>query len=297
MNNNALEKPLVSIIIVNYNGIAYTRGAVLSIRRHSPSSEIIVVDNCSTDGSVEALKDELSPLTVLSMKKNKGFGYGCNRGAEAATGKYLFFLNNDALISENTPNILASFLETHPTVAACGPRLMNHDGSFQLSIGLDPSLFSEWTIRRWQRQSNAGELLSNINRKFADKPVDWITGAALMVRRDVFERIGGFDESFFMYFEDADLCRRIRNLGLEVLYIPQTSLTHLGGRSYGNTNKKIDYEYRRSQLRIYDKSQPLFARLVIRLYLLAKFILKLSNSSERQLSASVIALLFRDQGR
>lgn len=289
---------MVSIVIVNYNGLAHTRNALESILRHSPSSETIVVDNCSSDGSVDALRNEFPTTVIHSAPRNGGFAFGCNRGAELARGEYLFFMNNDALLKEDTPAILSNMMEKNSTWGACGPGLVNSDGSFQLSLGLDPSLFSEWIVRRWQRLSRTGaeELRSFIDRKFADKPVDWITGAALMVRRAVFEKIGGFDESFFMYFEDADVCRRIRNLGMEVMYVPRTTLTHVLGRSYTSANIEISIEYRRSQLRIYDKSRSLLERMLIRLFLSAKFGWKLLRPSERELSISVITLLFRDRG-
>jgi hypothetical protein len=269
MNDNSREKPLISIIIVNYNGIAHTRQAVLSVLRHSLNSEIIVVDNCSTDDSVEALRNEFSSLIVLSLNENRGFGYGCNRGAEGAKGKYLFFLNNDTLLSEDTPAILASFLEKNPTVAACGPRLLNPDGTFQLSFGLDPSLANEWIVRRWQhpRKSAREETMSSLERRYANAKVDWVSGAALMMRKGVFQKLNGFDESFFMYFEDVDLCRRIRDTSFSVLYVNMTSVTHLLGQSAKDGTSAINLDYRRSQIHYYRKHRSSVALLLLRLYL------------------------------
>ncbi len=269
MNNPPLEKPLISIIIVNYNGIAYTRDAVLSVFRHSQNSEVIVVDNCSTDDSVEALRNEFSSLTVLSLNENRGFGYGCNRGAEAAKGKYLFFLNNDTLLSEDTPAVLASFLEKNPTVAACGPKLLNGDGTFQLSFGLDPSIVNEWIVRRWQypRKRARGAIMSSLERRYAYAKVDWVTAAALMMRKAVFQQLNGFDESFFMYFEDVDLCKRIRDMNFSVMYVNMSSLTHLRGQSAKDGSSAINLEYRRSQIYYYRKHRSAIALLLLRLYL------------------------------
>jgi GT2 family glycosyltransferase len=272
---NSPEQPVVSVIFVNYNGRRCTREAVLSVLRYSPGSEIIVVDNCSTDGSVEAFKKEFSSLIVLPLDSNRGFGFGCNRGAEAAKGRYLFFLNNDALLSEDTPTILASFLEEHPTVAACGPRLLNPDNSFQLSLGLDPGIVDEWTMRSWQKhlRMNTPGFALQLEERFAGAKVDWVSGAALMIRRDVFRRLEGFDESFFMYFEDADLCRQIRGLGYDVAFVNATSVVHLLGQSAKDRKSVVALEYRKSQLRYYQKHLSPFSVLLLRFYLFLRRLL------------------------
>ncbi len=269
MNKSSLDTALTSVITVNYNGLRHTREVVLSVLRRSPGTEIIVVDNCSTDGSVAALKDEFPSLTVLPMNENKGFACGCNHGAKAANGKYLFFVNNDAVLSEDTPNILASFLDQHSAVAACGPRLINPDGSFQLSFGLDPGIFNEWIVRGWQRRLRKGSpsFASRIERRFSGKKVDWVSGAALMIRTDVFRRVGGFDEFFFMYFEDADLCKRIRELAGEVRFVNTTSVTHLLGQSAKDAKSRVALVYRKSQLHYYEKHLPSLSVHILRFYL------------------------------
>ena len=288
-----------SIIIVNYNGLAHTREAITSVVQHSQESETIVVDNCSSDGSVEALRTEFPQIKLVASETNRGFGSGCNLGALQARGEYLFFLNNDALLSEDTPAVLRNIMKSHPRCGACGPRVVNPDGSYQLSFGRHPSLSSERNARRLQRlpKHRRDQLAVFYERQFANKPVDWISGAALMVRRDAFLKIGGFDESYFMYFEDADLCKRIRDIGMEVIYFPKTTLIHKGGESYPAKNPKIRLEYRRSQLRIYDKSRSLLTCLLIRCYIFVKFFPGLMTASERQLSLSVMGLLLKDQGR
>lgn len=260
---------MVSIIIVNYNGYEHTRNSILSVLRYSPQSEIIVVDNCSTDGSGGMLQKEFPQLAIIIEDENKGFGFGCNRGAEAATGKYLFFLNNDTLLSEDTPAILASFLEKSPTVAACGPKLLNPDGTFQLSFGLDPSLLNEWIVRRWQRPGRSAReaIVSSLERRYGHAEVDWVTAAALMMRKDVFQKLNGFDESFFMYFEDADLCKRIRDLNYSVMYANMTSVIHLRGQSAKDGTPAISRDYRRSQIYYYRKHRSQVALSLLRAYL------------------------------
>lgn len=268
MSTHSLEEPLVSIIIVNYNGIACTREAVLSILRFSRNSEVVVVDNCSADNSVDALRNEFPAIKVISLTENKGFGYGCNRGADAARGRYFFFLNNDTVLTQDTPSALSAYMDENTRVGGCGPKLLHADGTYQLSFGLDPSFRNEWTVRRWQQRSRNKDaaLHASLEQQYGNNKVDWVTGAALMVRKDVFQRVGGFDESFFMYFEDADLCRRIRELGFDIMYLTGSTLIHLSGESAKKRKAIVDLEYRRSQVRYYRKHRSAISALLVWLY-------------------------------
>jgi len=266
----------VSVVIVNYNGYEHTRNAVLSILQYSAGSEIIVVDNCSTDGSGRVLQKEFPQTTVIIEAENRGFGFGCNRGAEAAKGKYLFFLNNDTLLSEDSPLILAAYLEKNPAVGACGPKLLNQDGTFQISFGLEPSILNEWIVKHWQhpRKTGRGAISASLEQRYAGGKIDWVTAAALMMRKDLFERLNGFDESFFMYFEDAELCKRIREMGYSVVYLNTTSVTHLRGQSAKDGTSSINREYRRSQIYYYRKHRSLAAQLILRMYLAVRPLLQ-----------------------
>lgn len=264
----------VSIIIVNYNGYEHTRNALRSIVTYSPGLEVIVVDNRSEGDDLRVLQEEYPLFRFERLMDNRGFGCANNAGAKLASGKYLFFLNNDTILSSDAPATLHSFLEERAGVAAVGPRLLNRDGTLQLSFGYDPSLWNEWKVKKLQRLSkeNPSEFQRRM-RPFLKSPyeVDWLTGAALMVRRSVFEDIGGFDESFFMYFEDADLCRRIRVKGWSVLYNPSTSIIHIGGASLPSVVQTIKIEYRKSQLRYYAKHRSRLSQFLLRMYLLTVF--------------------------
>jgi GT2 family glycosyltransferase len=292
---------MVSVILVNYNDLKRTREAVKSVKQWSPESEIIVVDNNSKDESVEGLRREFPDIKLLSLSRNRGFGAGNNRGAAAAHGEYLFFLNSDTLLLEDTPSLLAAMMEAEPQIAACGPRLVNGDNTFQLSFGPDPSLLNEWKLRRIQRVLQKGDpsvRARSESRSSGMMEVDWVTGAAIMVRRDVFEKVRGFDETFFMYFEDADVCRRIRKLGWKVLYVPATKVVHLLGQSIATAGERIPVEYRKSQVHYYQKHSSRFAQLSLRLYLIFKFgtrrvFLLRSQSKERSVAEEIIRLALR----
>jgi GT2 family glycosyltransferase len=291
----------VSVIFVNHNGLERTRNAVKSVQQCSPESEIIVVDNNSTDGSIESLRREFPQVNLVPLSENRGFGAGNNKGAAVAGGEFLFFLNYDALLAEDTPNSLEAIMEADPNIGACGPKLVDGSNSFQLSFGCDPSLLNEWKLRRMHRRllkSDASFHTRVESQHSTMTEVDWVTGAALMIRRDVFQKVGGFDEAFFMYFEDADLCRRIKKLGLRVLYTPITKVVHFGGNRRLNPGSEVALEYRKSELHYYRKHASVAAYFLLCVYLLVKFsvhwLLSSGDQSDaKRISAEVVKISLR----
>lgn len=262
----------VSVIIVNYNRLDLTRRSIESVIKYAPGCEIILVDNNSTESGIEELSEEFSQVKVIRLSKNYGFGYGNNRGAEIAKGKYLFFLNNDAYLVENTPLILSDYLDDNKDVGVVGPKLIFPDSRFQLSFGWAPSIINEWRTRKLQNGLHKSyDKYVNIVTASYNKisEIDWVTGAALMIRKKLFEEVGGFDEKYFMYFEDSDLCKRIKNCGYKIYYIPLTAVVHQANA----TVKKIETindEYRKSQLYYYKKHLSILSRLLLQLYLFVK---------------------------
>lgn len=265
--------PGVSVIIVNYNRLDLTRQAISSLIRYSPEVEIIVVDNSSPLDDAGILKDEFPFIKYIGLSKNEGFGYANNRGAESALGKYIFLLNNDAFLMEDTPQILASFCEANPGVGICAPKLIYPDGNFQLSWGRDPSIINEWIMRRMHRKFDklCHDYISKIEKQY-DKitSVDWLTGAALMIRKDVYNMVGGFDEKYFMYFEDSDLCKRVRDIGYSILYVPTTKVAHIRNETMKSYTEKVSIEYRKSQILYYRKHKHFWSRFLLRIYLIIR---------------------------
>lgn len=286
----------VSVIIVNFNGGTYTEQCLRSLQQHWPSSihDVIVVDNASTDGSPDRIKELFPSITLLRMPQNRGFGAANNAGAKAAGGDFLFFLNNDTVITQDPVTPLMELLQHDPQCGIAAPLLYNMDGSYQVSFGEFPSPAAEARMRRISKDAAQQHLMEP---RGTDKSVrDWVSGAAFMMRASDFSSIGGFDERFFMYFEDVDLCRRVRNRGMQCLLVPAARLIHLGGKSYGKKDDRIALTYRRSQLRYYDLHTPLHHRLMLRSYLCLKFLPLLFRRNERSLAAAVLSAVLRSRG-
>lgn len=242
----------LSIVIVSYNTKNILLDCLGSIGKFLGSTtEVIVVDNDSKDGSGQAIKEKFKWVKVIEVGENLGFGKANNVGAKIATGEYLLFLNSDTLLVENLDKIV-EFLDKHEEVGALGPRLVLEDGkSEDTGLGTQgPGVEGPEQEGAYGRDPRLGNLITRkmmyqaeLNGEgFAE--VDWVTGAALFIRRKLFEELGGFDERYFFFFEDADLCRQVRIHGCKVVWYPESKIIHLGGRSIVDnwSRKQIYYK-------------------------------------------------------
>ncbi|MCX7983366.1 MAG: glycosyltransferase family 2 protein [Bacteroidetes bacterium] len=279
--------PVLSIIIVNYRGCEWTIQCLESINRVPIKIpfEVIVVDNNSCDHSVVALQKFNTWITLIELTENRGFGAANNVGAARARGKYLFFLNNDTELVEDCFTPLVKYLEENSSIGVTAPQLRYPNGNFQLSYGTFPTPMSEYKVKRMQQCEHT--LIP------PEQPmnVDWVSGAAFCISRDLFTRIGGFDEHYFMYFEDVDLCKRVSTQGYYVVYVPSIRLLHHKGKSSRSTNSFILLEYRKSQIRYYRKYCSKFNNYVLNLYLLLKYALKYVMPKERAIATAVLKYL------
>jgi N-acetylglucosaminyl-diphospho-decaprenol L-rhamnosyltransferase len=260
-----------SIILVNYNGAKILIECLSSIEKEIDSDcEVIIVDNSSTDDSVEIVRALFPSVLLICSEVNLGFGKANNLAVEQAQGKYLLFLNTDTILTENTPQILADYLDREPDTAAIGARMTFRDGSYQLSSGILPNLIIEFIDKiRYGLDRKWHKLWAEIyNKQYSSvREVGWITGACLTIRKDIFQRLDGFDPAFFMYFEDKDICKRVGDLGFKVIYYPYTSVIHLLGGSSQNIPKKVNTYYRDSQLYYYQKHLSKLQTQILKLYL------------------------------
>jgi N-acetylglucosaminyl-diphospho-decaprenol L-rhamnosyltransferase len=223
--------PLVDVVVVSYNSRAELRQCVESIAREEWVN-VIIVDNASPDGSLEAIED--LPVTRVQLDTNGGFARGCNTGWRMGIAPYVLFLNPDARIDPESLRQLARVFEEDSRVGAAGPRIVDDQGRLEFSIRRFPSLASTYAQalflhRIWPHAQWSDEVVRVPDRYRGAGAVQWLSGACLMIRRSILERIGGFDEGFFMYCEDKDLCRRVWATGSTVRFDPDAVAVHVGG--------------------------------------------------------------------
>jgi len=222
-----------SIIIVSYNSASFLEKCIESIINFQNylDIEVIVVDNASTDGSVELIKSNFTIVKLIRNDQNFGFAKGNNIGISAAKGEYVLFLNPDTILCQDTLSKMVNFMKNTPDAGALGPKLIYPNGSLQLSCR---HFYNLRTI--FLRRTILGKIFPNSRllryHLMSDwdhnttQEVDWVLGACLMVPRKVFEKVGYFDERYKMYFEDVDLCYRIKKAGYKVYYYPEATVIH-----------------------------------------------------------------------
>ena len=228
----------LSIIIVSWNVVEDLSNCLKSIGENPLSGEfeIIVVDNASTDGTVDVIKSDFPEVKIIANNENLGFAAGNNRGISEASGAYVLLLNPDTIIHPRSLDGLIGFMDDNADVGLCGPKLLNGDGSIQRSARRYPS-FRGALHRHTAFKSLGvfkGEYKKWLMKDFGQdeqKDVEQLMGAALIIRKSVLDKVGGMDERFFMYYEEVDLCYRIKQAGWRVVFLPGASITHLGGRS------------------------------------------------------------------
>ncbi len=234
----------LSIIILSYNTKDLTLRCVESIIKQykkeitSEIFEIVLVDNGSKDGSVEAIQDlklkiqnESSKFKIIKNKKNFGFSKGCNIGARAASGDCLLFLNSDTEVLDGGFLKMVEFLDSNNRIGILGGKLSNHDGLPQASCG------KFYTLGNLFLMLAGFEKIARIREcPIGIKKADWVSGACMMIKKSVFDKIGGFDENFFMYMEDMEICFRAKSFGLLTYFYPYIKLVH---KEFGSSNKSF----------------------------------------------------------
>jgi N-acetylglucosaminyl-diphospho-decaprenol L-rhamnosyltransferase len=225
--------PAVDVVVVSYNSRDELRGCVEPLASLD-DVQVTVVDNASTDGSLEVVAD--LPVTRIALDRNGGFSHGCNAGWQGGSAPFVLFLNPDARLDGDPLDRLVSALEGSPEAAAVAPRIAHSDGSLDFSQRRFPRLRSTYARafflhRVFPTASWTDELIRDPEAYERRASPDWVSGASILVRRSVLEELGGWDEGFFLYCEDIDLCRRLRDAGHNLLYEPAALAHHLGGAS------------------------------------------------------------------
>jgi len=224
---------LVDAVVVSFNSRDHLRDSVAQLA-HSEDVHVIVVDNASTDGSLDTVSDVR--LTSIRRTENSGFAAGCNEGWRAGGAPLVLFLNPDASISVDALGALAARLEEDPSLGAVAPRIEHPDGSLAWSQRRFPRLRSTYAQaaflhRLFPRARWSDEMVRDEAEYDRARSPEWVSGACVLVRRSVLEELGGWDEGFFLYCEDIDLCRRLRDAGHEIRYEPTALAVHREGAS------------------------------------------------------------------
>lgn len=227
----------LSIIILNYNTRGMLRQCLKAIKKNPPdfSYEIIVVDNKSSDASAAMVRQDFPDVELKVMDKNYGYAGGNNRGLQAAKGEYLAILNPDVLVLSGSLNELVQYLEKHFDAGIVGPKLLNPDKTLQYSCYRFPTLWTPVLRRTFLgflplgRNKVRDYLMADWPHE-APRSVDWLLGGAIMIRRRAYEQVGTLDERFFLYFDDVDYARRMREAGWGVAYAPKAEMIHFHNR-------------------------------------------------------------------
>ena len=226
-------KPDVSIIIVHAFAKKKLRQTLRGIRRAAPniSYEIIIVDNTPELGLEDIVRTEFSDIIYKSLEKNIGFGAGMNQGIRHANGRYVFIFNPDIIVQPHSIENLVSFMDKNPDIGVCGPKLLNPDQTLQYSSYRIPTLLLPLyrrtpfgRLRRCKETVNHYLMINDPHDEVMD--VDSMIGGALFTRAKALEEVGNFDEQFFMYYEDNDLCRRFWEKNWRVVYYPHSEMIH-----------------------------------------------------------------------
>jgi GT2 family glycosyltransferase len=237
-----LTVPEIAAVLVNYNAGPELRRALQSVadELNGRPWQAVVVDNASVDGS-GAITDEFAPhARLLRNLKNVGFARGVNQGVAATSAPLILIMNPDCRLVAGAVHALEKVLANHEDCAIVGPCILDPDGSVQGSARGDPDMFTGLFGRNTMLRKVMPNLAvskrnvvsdSAIRDGYTSMVVDWLSGACVLVRRDAFERARGFDERYFLYWEDADLCRRLRTLGYAVRYVPGATAIHRVGHS------------------------------------------------------------------
>ena len=254
------RSPDVSIVIVSYNARGHLERCLEAVAEGP--YETIVVDNASTDGSVELVRERFPSVRLVALEENVGFGAANNEGMRVATGRYFLLLNSDAWPVGNAIERLVAFADARPRVGVAGPRLVNPDGSLQPSVRGFPTLWRLATEYFFLRKLAPGTNLVNAfyGARFdhrSEREADFLMGAVLLVRRAAVEEVGAFDPDFFLYSEETDLCFRMRKAGWSVVFTPDAEFVHVGGASARPEWNRMYREQLRSHLRFFAKHEGL----------------------------------------
>jgi len=281
-----LQPPIsknLSIVIVNWNVRELLRRCLNSIYQAGGNSlelEVIVVDNASADGSVAMVREDFPQVRLIANAENLGFTRGNNQAIAQSRGRYVLLLNPDTEVIGDALNTMVRYMDAHPQVGVLGPQLLNPDGSVQPSRRRFPTLataFLESTVLQQWFPDNRILRRYYVRDRGDDEvqAVDWVVGACLLVRRQAIEQVGLLDEAFFMYSEELDWCRRFKEHGWQVVYLPTAQVIHHEARSSEQVKALQHIQFQRSKVLYFRKHYGRWPAELLRLFLMATYVYQL----------------------
>ena len=279
---------MLAIVIVSWNVCDLLRACLSSLQRYPAAGHtqrILVVDNASSDASAQMVQQEFPDVQLIANTQNRGYTGGNNDGIQAAeewfgsndpSACYVFVLNPDTVVHAGTLDAMLAYADAHPRVGLVGPQLLYPDGTTQSSMRRFPTLLTSLFESTWLQPLAPRRLLDHFYMRDAStsqvNEVDWVYGAALLVRRNAYQQAGVLDaQTFFMYSEEVDWCKRIKDAGWSIVYLPQATITHYEGRSSVQVSARRMIYFNTSKVRYLRKHHGQFQASVLRGALLAMF--------------------------
>jgi len=277
----------LSIIIINWNTRKLLADCLHSIEQHPPTAafEVWVVDNASNDGSAAMVQDEFSWVNLIQNKENAGFARANNQALQQATGRYAVLLNSDTQVLPGALQTLADFMDAHPQAGACGPLLLNADGSLQPSCHPVLTAGREfWRLLFLEPLARRATYPQHRWSRTTERPVEVIKGACLVLRQAALAQVGLLDEQYFMYTEEMDLCYRLLQAGWQNFWVPQAQVIHYGEASSKQSAEAMFVALYRSKVQFQRKA---FGEGAARRFKAALFIAYLPRAAAMTIASPV----------
>lgn len=255
----------IAVVILNYNGAEMLRRFLPNVLENSPEANVYVADNGSTDNSVETMKREFPQVPLILFDKNHGFAEGYNLAIGKVEEEYALLLNSDVKVSPRWLQPLIDYMDANADVAACQPKILSYRNmSYFEYAGAAGGFMDKWGYP-YCRGRIFGTVEKDEGQYNSISDVFWATGAALMVRREIYIDNGGLDSRFFAHMEEIDFCWRLRSRGMRIVCIPQSYVFHIGGATLKTTNpKKVYLNFRNNLLMLYKNTPPSNLECVMR---------------------------------
>ena len=284
----------ISVVILNWNGSAMLQRFLPSVIRYSEEAEIIVADNGSTDHSIDLLQEKFPSVRILPFRENYGFAEGYNRAIQQIETPYVLLLNDDVEVTPHWLQPLLAFMNHHPEVAACQPKILSETQRELFEYAGACGGFIDHLGYPYCR----GRIFNHVEKDRGQYdqvcPIFWATGAALLVRTDVFRKEGGLDKRFFAHMEEIDFCWRLRSRNYGIYCIPQSTVYHVGGGTLPKSHpRKTFLNFRNNLLMLYKNlpEERLNSTLRIRYFLDLVAALKMLLSGQAKESMAIVKAL------